>query len=42
MIINYLDAEIRFAEKGKVRQAVKLSEWARVEFENRKVNNNEY
>lgn len=38
MIINYIDAEIRFAEKGKVRQAVKLAEWARTEFENRKGN----
>jgi hypothetical protein len=36
MIINYIDAEIKFAQKGKVRQSVKLAEWANVEFENNK------
>lgn len=36
MIINYIDAEIRFAQKGKVKQSVKLSEWANVEFKKNK------
>ena len=40
MIINYLDAEVRFAMQRKVKQSMKLSEWARVEFEkNRGIKN---
>lgn len=38
MIINYIDAEIRFAQKGKVKQSVKLSEWAHNELRKRKEN----
>ncbi len=36
MVIHYIDAEIKFAQKGKVRQSVKLAEWANVEFEKNK------
>lgn len=38
MIIHYIDAEIKFAEKGKVKQSVKLSEWAYNEIRKRKEN----
>lgn len=38
MIINYLELETKFARQGKVNQSVKLSEWARVEYEKRKGN----
>lgn len=32
MIINYLDVEERYARIGKIKQSVKLGEWARNEF----------
>lgn len=38
MIINYIDAEIRFAQRGKVKQSMKLSEWAHNEIRKRKGN----
>jgi len=41
VIINYLDLEVMYARRGKVQQSVKLGEWARVEFENKRCAVNE-
>lgn len=41
MIINYLDVEVEYAQRGKVQQSAKLGEWARVEFEKKRGINHE-
>lgn len=41
MVINYLDVEVKYAQQGKVKQSIKLSEWAHYEFNKRSCENNE-
>lgn len=36
MIINYLDIKVRIARQGKIKQSLKLSEWARNDFEKKR------
>jgi hypothetical protein len=38
VIINYLEVEVKYAKRGKVKQSAKLGEWARVEFEKKRGN----
>lgn len=28
MVINYLDVEVMYAKRGKIKESMKLSEWA--------------
>lgn len=32
----YLDLEVKFAKQGKIKQSLKLSEWAKVELEKKR------
>lgn len=36
MIINYLDVVVNYARKGKIDQSLKISQWARNDFEKKR------